>query len=199
MQFGGPKTSIGGTMKQRIQWVVGLFAIASASLAWGCGCASERSIQPVREVIVQQQPMSYSGSYCEPAYSSTMLAPVGERFTTVKTIKITRYEPLLQPVGERFTTVRTIRYEPLLQPVGERVIWVKHHHKMLKPVGERFISEKRYHHKTLVKPVGEKFIKEKGYHKALTKPVGEKITMEKNKTLLKSGAHKTSWQKSKSL
>ncbi len=90
-------------------------------------------------------------TYC-PSYRSTMLAPVGERFTTVKTI---RTSTMLEPVGERFITERSYYRSTL--PVGERTVIIKHHHhkKMLKPVGEQFTSGKRYQ-KTMLKPVGEK-------------------------------------------
>jgi len=101
--------------------------------------------------------------------------PVGERLTTYQRTWVTqRSSTMLMPVGERFTTVKIIRSKPLLQPVGERFIIVKHHKTMLKPVGERFLKGK--HHKMLLKPVGERFTTVTRYQKVLLEPVGEKIT-----------------------
>lgn len=115
--------------------------------------------------------------------SDRVVEPVGERLTYSTATYQHRWSSrssstMLMPVGERFTTVKIIRSKPLLKPVGERFITVKRHHKtMLKPVGERFITVKRYH-KTLLEPVGERITTIKYIKMApVLEPVGERTVI----------------------
>ena len=193
-------------MKQKIHLITGLVTLASAGLAFGCGCSLEGPrLQPVREVIVQQQttcamestssldwgapfrtvghvisaPFVAIGSAFSP--SDRYVEPVGEQLTTCPGYYQREYtRTRLMPVGERFTTVKVIR-EPMLQPVGERFTTVKviRHEPILEPVSEQILWRKHHHHIKVIKPVGERFISEKRYHRTMLHPVSERFTTEK--------------------
>lgn len=134
-------------------------------------------------------------TYC-PTYRSRALMPVGERITTVKTVRTrTVLQPVgeriiserrcystLQPVGERFYYRSTLQpvgerfyYRSTLQPVGERF----YYRSTLQPVGERTVIIRHHHHKKMIKPVGERFIIEKRTQKTMLKPVGERHEISK--------------------
>ena len=124
----------------------------------------------------------------QPAY-------VGERFTTVTTLKKTthhkkhhmlykkvtyRSNSMLLPVGERFTTVKIIRSRPLLEPVGERFTTIRYwkSQPMLEPVGERFTTVKVIHSRPLLMPVGEKITTIRTIKmQPVLQPVGERTTI----------------------
>ena len=95
--------------------------------------------------------------------------PVGERITTVTSLKCGKHhmlkkvtlhrDSMLMPVGERYTTVKVIRTKPLLMPVGERFTTVRVIHKpLLQPVGERVTIIRRIQMKPVLEPVGERTI-----------------------------------------
>lgn len=211
-------------MKQKVQWIVGLFTIASTGLALGCGCASERPrLQPVREVIIQQQttcameptsrldwgapfrtvghvisaPFVAIGNAFTPSERYT--EPVGERLMTCPGYYERSYTSTrLMPVGEQYSTVR-IQRERILEPVSEQYTTVRIIQSNLLPVGERVKwVKKHHHHRTMIKPVGERFIYEKRFHQGRLQPTGERFIMEKryHKTTLKPVGEKKTIQKS---
>jgi hypothetical protein len=172
-------------MKQRIQLLSVLFTVASAGLAFGCGCSSEVTrVQPVRELTVEQPSCIMERAFIP---SDQCLVPVGERLTTCSTVTYQNTcigSDVLLPFGERYRTWKRA-HDAMFAPVGERLIVEKSYQNELQPVGERFITVKTYH-KTLMQPVGERVIIEKSYHKGMIKPVGEKSTIIKGqKTMLK--------------
>ncbi|MCX6966547.1 MAG: hypothetical protein NTZ46_01995 [Verrucomicrobia bacterium] len=82
------------------------------------------------------------------------IEPVGERLTTTSYVNrplmprrvAFQSEPIFQPVGERITTIRTVRTRPVLQPVRERVTTVctLRARPVLEPVAERTVIRRTY-------------------------------------------------------
>jgi len=117
---------------------------------------SVRYVEPVGERLTY--PVTYHRTWV--SRQSTMLMPVGERFTTVKTVKIIRSKTLLKPVGERFITVKH-HHKTMLKPVGERFTTVKiirSKRLLLEPVGERITTIKYIKMAPVLEPVGERTI-----------------------------------------
>ena len=196
-------------MKQRIPLIGALLTVASAGLAMGCGCASERPrLAPVREMIVErsqcvvekqqcivQRPLAVREYTCAAESRPDFGAPfrtIGHVFSAPFIALGNAFSPsdrYIAPVGERFGNYSTVEYEKvrtihtrrMLRPVGERFITsqVILTEPDLQPVGERFITVKRYH-KAKLHPVGERSMLWKSYHKTTLKPVGERsITLKR--------------------
>lgn len=153
-------------MKARIQLVAVLFSVASAGLAMGCGCASERvRLEPVREQIVQtsacpvRQPvLSHRTAYVpecpscrwvppstsNPAYAIGNFVTAPFRFITGRSLgqpDVVRSYTYSEPAAQRVvTTTRAKRhYNKCGQPTGKVTI-IKD--SMLEPVGERLTTVK---------------------------------------------------------
>lgn len=154
------------------------FRLVGNSVAW-----TGRQLSGSSELIESQ-----------PAY-------VGERFTTVTTLKktthhkkhhmlykkVTYRSDSLLPVGERFTTVKVIRNRPLLLPVGERFTTIKviRNRPLLMPVGERFTTVRVIHSKPLLMPVGEKITTIRTIKmRPVLEPVGERTTIIRTSRVL---------------
>jgi hypothetical protein len=189
-------------MKQTTQWIAALFTVASAGLALGCGCSSEKvRLEPVRERIIQQntcsiqQPVLITRTrYITECPSRTFwVAPskenppyvIGNVFTApFRAISgrslgepdvLSSYnyrEQLLEPVGERFTTVKSTSCGRMHCTTKK----ITYHKQMLMPVGERLTTVKVIRTKPLLMPVGECSDLRVIHSKPLLMPVGEKIT-----------------------
>ena len=173
-------------MKHTTQWIAALFTVASAGLALGCGCSSEKvRLEPVREQIlernvcaVQQPVLIRRTAYITETPSRTLwVAPskenpayvIGNVFTAP--FRAITGRSLGQP-----DVVASYQYrERLLEPVGEKFtaetskstfLCGKKHHmtkkvtfyrdSMLMPVGERLTTVKVIRTTPLLMPVGEK-------------------------------------------
>ncbi len=179
----------------RIQLIGTLFTVASAGLAFGCGCSSETvRVRPVRECIIKQpsciveRPLAVRElNTCPmPERRLDLLAPfrtVGHIVSAPFVAVGRTFSPsdnYIAPVGERLD-YDTFSYEnqwaeprTRLMPVGERFTTVRTYRTSdLSPVGERYISVKKHHR--MLRPVGEEFVTVKSHRKAMLRPVGEEF------------------------
>ncbi|MEI6561034.1 MAG: hypothetical protein WCO68_03000 [Verrucomicrobiota bacterium] len=192
-------------MKQTTQWIAALFTVASAGLAMGCGCSTEKvRLEPVRERIVEQkicaiqQPILISRtSYVTETPSRTFwVAPskenpayvIGNVFTapfraiTGRSLGepdvLSSYnyrERLLEPVGERFTTMKSTSCNCAKKHCMTKK--VTFHSQTLLPVGERLTTVKVIRTTPLLQPVGEQCMDLKVVHvKPVLMPGGEQCS-----------------------
>ena len=192
-------------MKQKTQWIAALLTDASAGLAMGCGCSSEKvRLEPVRERIIEQNACSIQQpilinrtSYVTECPSrSFWVAPSKEnpsyvignvftapfRFVTGRSLGepdvLSSYnyrERLLEPVGEHFTTMKSTSCNCAKKRCTTKK--VTFHSQTLMPVGERLTTVKVIRTTPLLLPVGEQCSNLRVIHsKPLLMPVGEKIS-----------------------
>lgn len=172
-------------MKQTTQWIAALFTVASAGLAMGCGCSTEKvRLEPVRERIIEQktcaiqQPILINRtSYVTETPSRTFwVAPSKENPAyVIGNVFTAPFRAITgRSLGEPDVVASYNYRERLLEPVGEKLTTVtskstflcgkKHHmskkitlhrESMLMPVGERFNTVKVIRTTPLLMPVGE--------------------------------------------
>lgn len=166
-------------MKQRIQLVAILFTVASAGLAFGCGCSSEKvRLQPVREQIIERnvcpvsQPVVASRTAYVPECPSCYWVPpstsspgyvIGNvltapfRLITGRSLgqpDVVKSYTYSEPVGKRITTV-TSHSTTHITNCGMTKKVTLHSESMLMPVGEQLTNVKVIRTKPLMEPVGE--------------------------------------------
>ncbi|MDD5351272.1 MAG: hypothetical protein PHQ12_13765 [Chthoniobacteraceae bacterium] len=191
-------------MKLQIQLIAMLLATASAGLAMGCGCASQKvRLEPVREQVIThsscaiQQPLVSSRTAYVPECPSCAWVPpdtshpayvVGNvltapfRLITGRSLgqpDVVSSFHYTEPVGEKITTIRSTKH---FNKCGDMTKKVTIRDSMLEPVGERLTTVKVIRTKPLLQPVGEQVTTIRRVEmQPVMEPVGEKTIIQYSK------------------
>jgi len=191
-------------MKHSIQLVAVLFTVASAGMAFGCGCSSTKvRVEPVREQIIQSsscnisQPIVSSRTTYVPecpscywvppktdnaayAIGNVLTAPL--RLVTGRSLgqpDVVSTHSYLEPVGEKITKVTTSSKRHFTKCGMTKKVTIRSE-SMLAPVGEQLTTVKVIRTKPMLMPVAEQITTVRHIEmQPVLEPVSERVIIRR--------------------